>query len=310
MIGKEESAINKKRHETIKQKNKIVVSILLATVLLLSGCAKETIQTQAGEVESAEKKFYPLKKDRVFNAAVDAFFEAVDARDADAIKALFSPNALEQAEDIDEEIEKLFAFYPGPTQRCERDGVGPESGSSDHGKRIRRGSDWFAGVCDGANYYCDFSMVFQNDMDRNEEGVWSIDLVSEKVICAEDFKFSTKPGLHAESEAPGAYQTRRIKHYPEVFVPIERELDREEIRAFLEKETDFGVFQDTFGESNAETIRNEAYAYELPDEEGEKRYLILYVTDEGKIRLVYIVNETDIKPLETLWEAKKDDAQQ
>ena len=130
------------------------------------------------------------------------------------------------------------------------------------------------------------------------------------VICAEDFKFSTKPGLHAESEAPGAYQTRRIKHYPEVFVPIERELDREEIRAFLEKETDFGVFQDTFGESNAETIRNEAYAYELPDEEGEKRYLILYVTDEGKIRLVYIVNETDIKPLETLWEAKKDDAQQ
>lgn len=217
---------------------------------------------------------------------------------------------MEQAEDIDEEIENLFAFYPGPTQRCERDGVGPESGSSDHGKRIRRGSDWFAVVCDGANYYCDFSMVFQNDMDRNEEGVWSIDLVSEKVICAEDFKFSTKPGLHAESDAPGAYQTRRIKHYPEVFVPIERELDREEIRAFLEKETDFGVFQDTFGESNAETIRNAAYAYELPDEEGEKRYLILYVTDEGKIRLVYIVNETDIKPLETLWEAKKDDVQQ
>lgn len=78
----------------------------------------------------------------------------------------------------------------------------------------------------------------------------------------------------------------------------------------MEKETDFGVFQDTFGESNAETIRNAAYAYELPDEEGEKRYLILYVTDEGKIRLVYIVNETDIKPLETLWEAKKDDVQQ
>ncbi|MDE6363489.1 MAG: DUF5104 domain-containing protein [Lachnospiraceae bacterium] len=294
----------------MKRMNMKFLSILLASVLLLSGCAREIVQTQAGEVESAEKKFYPLKKDRVFNAAVDAFFEAVDARDADAIKALFSPNALEQAEDIDEEIEKLFAFYPGPTQRCERDGVGPESGSSDHGKRIRRGSDWFAVVCDGANYYCDFSMVFQNDMDRNEEGVWSIDLVSEKVICAEDFKFSTKPGLHAESEAPGAYQTRRIKHYPEVFVPIERELDREEIRAFLEKETDFGVFQDTFGESNAETIRNGAYAYELPDEEGEKRYLILYVTDEGKIRLAYIVNETDIKPLETLWEAKKDDAQQ
>ena len=74
----------------MKRMNMKFLSILLASVLLLSGCAKETIQTQAGEVESAEKKFYPLKKDRVFNAAVDAFFEAVDARDADAIKALFS----------------------------------------------------------------------------------------------------------------------------------------------------------------------------------------------------------------------------
>lgn len=291
----------------MKWKNKIVLSILLATLLCLSGCAAQTVQTQAGNIE---KKFYPFKKDRVFNAAVDAFLAAVDARDKDAVKALFSPRALEQAEELDGEIDKLFAFYPGPTQKCERDGVGAESGSSDHGKRIRRGSDWFAVVCDGANYYCDFSMVFQNDMDGDEVGVWSIHFVSEKVICAEDFQFSTDPGLHAQSEAPGDYQTRRIRHYPEVFVPIERELDREEIRAFLEKETDFGVFQDTFGESNAETIRNEAYAYELPDEEGEKRYLILYVTDEGKIRLVYIVNETDIKPLETLWEAKKDDAQQ
>lgn len=288
-------------------KNKIVLSVLLATLLCLSGCAAQTVQTQAGNIE---KKFYPFKKDRVFNAAVDAFLAAVDARDKDAVKALFSPRALEQAEDLDGEIDKLFAFYPGPTQKCERDGVGPESGSSDHGKRIRRGSDWFAVVCDGANYYCDFSMVFQNDMDGDEVGVWSIHFVSEKVICAEDFQFSADPGLHAQSEAPGDYQTRRIRHYPEVFVPIERELDREEIRAFLEKETDFGVFQDTFGESNAETIRNAAYAYELPDEEGEKRYLILYVTDEGKISLVYIVNETDIKPLETLWEAKKDDAQQ
>ena len=184
--------------------------------------------------------------------------------------------------------------------------MGAESGSSDHGKRIRRGSDWFAVVCDGANYYCDFSMVFQNDMDGDEVGVWSIHFVSEKVICAEDFQFSADPGLHAQSEAPGDYQTRRIRHYPEVFVPIERE----EIRSFLEKETDFDMFRDTFGEPNAETSKNSRYAYELPDEAGEKRYLILYVTDERKVRLACIVNDVDINQLETLWEAKKDGAQQ
>ncbi len=55
---------------------------------------------------------------------------------------------------------------------------------------IRKGGDWFAVVCGGENYYCDFLMVFENDMDETEIGVWSIDLVSEKVKCAEDFQFA------------------------------------------------------------------------------------------------------------------------
>lgn len=287
----------------MKYRKVLVFSLSIVIVFLMVGCTKETIKTQTN---NEQKQFYPFKKDRMFNAAVDAFFAAVDAKDADAIKALFSPRALEQAENIDEEIEKLFAFYPGPTQKCERDGVNSESGSSNHGKRIRRGSDWFAVVCDNTNYYCNFSMVFMNDMDADEEGVWSIDLVSEKVICAEDFQFWSEPGLHAESEAPGDYQTRRIGHYPKIFVPIERELDQEEIRTFLEKETDFKAFQNRFGEPNAETCTNLSYAYELPDKDGEKRYLILYVTDELKIKLAYIVNDVEMNRLETLWEAEKD----
>lgn len=278
--------------------------ILMLSVLLLSGCAGVSMTSKESGSDKQEKVYWS-KKDRMFNAAVDAFFDAVDAKDSQAVKDLFSVRALENAENLDEEIEKLFAFYSGPTEKCERDGVGSEKGSNDHGMHIRSGSDWFAVVCDGANYYCHFTMVFENDMDREEIGVHSISVVSEKVICAEDFKFSAEAGLHAEADAPGDYQTRRIGCYPYVFVPIDRQLNKEEMLAFLEKETDFEVFRQTFGEPNAVTCEYLAYAYELPDENGEKRYMEFYVSKEQKITKAMLLNDVDIAYLELLWEAEK-----
>lgn len=288
----------------MKCRNVLYLCMILVTLSFLPGCVAASAVQQE---DKAEKKFYLSRKDRMFNAAVDAFFEAVDARDAEAVKALFSQKALEEAEDIDAEIEKLFAFYPEPTQRCERDGVSTEWGSNDHGLHIRKGGDWFAVVCGGENYYCDFSMVFENDMDETEIGVWSIDLVSEKVKCAEDFQFFAGAGLHAQSEVSGDYQTRRIGHYPHVFVPADRELDREEIRAFLEQEADFGAFRERFGEPNAEICANMSYAYELPDQDGEKRYLKLQVSDGQQIRSAGIYNDVDIERLEMLWEREESD---
>lgn len=256
-------------------------------------------------VPEREEKIYWSKEDRMFNAAVDAFFEAVDAKNAQAVKELFSPRAQAEAENLDEEIEKLFAFYTGSTEKCERDGVGATWGSNDHGSHVRSGSDWFAVVCDGANYYCDFTMVFENDKNKEEVGVWSISLVSEKVKCAEDFSFSAEAGLHAEADAPGDYQTRRIGGYPKVYVPIERELSLNDMLDFLEKETDFDAFRQNFGEPNAVTCTYLGYAYELPDEDGEKRYLELYVSNEQKITKAMLVNDVDIAYLELLWEAEK-----
>ncbi len=70
----------------MKYRKVLVFSLSIVIVFLMVGCTKETIKTQTN---NEQKQFYPFKKDRMFNAAVDAFFAAVDAKDADAIKALF-----------------------------------------------------------------------------------------------------------------------------------------------------------------------------------------------------------------------------
>ena len=43
-------------------------------------------------------------------------------------------NAQEEDDQLAESIGQLLAFYPGPTERCERDGAKQGSYSTDYGK--------------------------------------------------------------------------------------------------------------------------------------------------------------------------------
>lgn len=258
---------------------------------------------------------YMLGNAKVFEEAVDAFFQAVDTRDKAAIKKLFSPYARKEDSDLEEEIEELLDFYPGPTQTCERDGsMAASSGSNDHGVRSLKYDQWFAVICNGITYYCDFSFVCRNDADEDYIGIQSVSLVSEKVVCSDEFRFSSEPGLHVVKDAPGDYETRRIGGYPKVYVPMDRRLTEEIILDFLEKDTSFKQFRETYGEPNSETSTYTCYAYELEEEEGEKRYAVLSVYnltedgtaseayEKGSITRVVIENDLSMAYLYVLWE--------
>lgn len=287
------------------------ISVICFTVVMLSACGyrenKDSAETQSagsalidallGSVgvtkgESADGEVVYLWKDeRIFNETVDAFFKAVDERDEEALLNLFSPCAREETEiDMEEEIERLFAFYPGPTEKCERDGhMASSSGGVDHGSWKMRYSQYFAVISNGITYYCQFNMVTRDDTDETQLGVWSVNLVSEKAICSEDFKFSSKPGLHIVEDAPGNYDTRRMSGYPHIFVPMDRRLTEGEITAFLDNDADFSHFRKHFGEPNAEPYDSQ-YAYELEDEDGEKRYAFVAVRnmeEDGKAADAY-----------------------
>ena len=81
-----------------------IAALLLALALCLAGCAPG-----GGRVldVSGERK--------ALGEAVDGLFAALDARDGEGVRALFSPDILERDPDLPEQIEKLMAVYPGPT---------------------------------------------------------------------------------------------------------------------------------------------------------------------------------------------------
>lgn len=214
-------------------------------------------------------------------------------------------NAQEEDDQLAESIGQLLAFYPGPTERCERDGAKQGSYSTDYGKQQSEVSDWFAVVCNGTNYYCDFSLVYECDEDADEIGVRYITIASEKAICDENFKFPEEAGMHIFEDASGDYLTARIGGYPRIYIPSERNMTEEDILAFLEEDTTFEALKGAFGEPNAELVPYTSYAYELADAEGEKRYADIHVDnrqDGWLITKVTIVNDVSNIAISMLWE--------
>lgn len=280
----------------------IIICILLATT---TGCASHPHGGPA----------YMLGTARAFDETVDAFFKAVDERDEEAVWNLFSAYTREEVPDLKDAIERLFDFYPGPTQKCERDGsMAASSGSSDHGVRSAECSQWFAVICNDTTYYCDITLVCRNDKEENKIGIQSVSVVSEKVVCSEEFRFSNEPGLHVAEDASGDYETRRIGGYPKVYVSMDRKLTEQDVMDFLEKDTSFKRFREIYGEPNAETLTYTCWAYELEEEDGEKRYAVLSVYNQtgdekaseayekGTITRAVIENDVDIAYLYVLWE--------
>ena len=53
--------------------------------------------------------------DKIADATLEEFIEAVEADDREAIKAMFAEDALAQIDDIDSEIDAFIRFYHGTT---------------------------------------------------------------------------------------------------------------------------------------------------------------------------------------------------
>ena len=161
-------------------------------------------------------------------------------------------------------------------------------------------------VSGGTTYYCKFSYVYRDDAEPDNVGIEFVDMVSEKVLCSEEFaKWPEEPGIFVKEDAPGDYETTRVGGYPFIYVPVERKqtLTKEDVEAFLKTGGNFTDFKKQFGEPNVEEVKYCSYAYELPEEDGEKRY-VSFLVDHKKdweILRVTIENDIDFVSLETLY---------
>lgn len=257
----------------------------LALILALGGCgwAEEAYDALPEEAQEALLEAADRVNSRRWSLQepIDGFFAAVDARDPEAVKALFSPNVQAQGEALDDAIQELFALYPGPTEDCEM--LSPV-GSSQHQKYGRRTMvnihNSFPVVCGGVNYYCSFSYVTRDEDDPGNVGIKRVVLATEAAACHPDYYQNNQDigdGLTVVTRPAAEGETRRVGDRPYRFTPYDRTITQEELLEFLEQETRWDAFQERFGPPNAKSCGG--LFYELAPEDGEARYALLYTQE-------------------------------
>lgn len=84
---------------------KIWAGVLAAAVLLLTACSAEEA--------AMRKKFFTRNDKAIANERFEALIDAIQARDGDAVRALFSKNVLRETGNLEDAIPALFDYFQG-----------------------------------------------------------------------------------------------------------------------------------------------------------------------------------------------------
>ena len=106
----------------------------------------------------------------------DKIISAMDDRDSEKLKSLFSQNALEGTPNIDKQIEELMGMYKGKFVSNSHFNSGAGPGTSRNGVWVYLSINPIVDelVTDEAVYYLRFFSVAANEDNPNDVGLWGI----------------------------------------------------------------------------------------------------------------------------------------
>jgi len=108
------------------------------------------------------------------DAQMEKIADAVNSHDAAALKAMFSPRALEKATDLDEGLDYLLSYFPNGGLAWERDTVNSE-GRNSHGVETELLKAFYTVSADGNDYRFFFADFTVNDfVDPDNVGIYGI----------------------------------------------------------------------------------------------------------------------------------------
>ncbi len=286
------------------KKWKTIMSLALFLVVVSLCCTACSVLKGINQiVHSLDlSQSYESKETKLYNNAVDEFFAALDQRDADAIRAMFSKSVRDNDTDLDEQIKKLMEVYPGPTDINKRDGSLLAGRYSNHyGKHTSIISSSFPVVSNETYFWCHFEITYQCDEDESRIGVTQVLFFTAEERCIaeydDDWKRPDTTGLTVYSERTLDCEVRCIEGHPYQYTLADSPLNAEEVKDFLNASDSYTDFVEHFGEPNAV---EGYYIYELSEENGNPRYLKMIVLEESDE--VYDANVVDdFDWLYTLW---------
>lgn len=99
--------------------------LVLTSLLLISSCNGVRVSDKEGEISVSEEK---SADDRI-----EQIISAINDKDKEALKSLFSKKALDETDDFDSGMDSLFDFIQGDIKSWESDGWS-SSESAEYGK--------------------------------------------------------------------------------------------------------------------------------------------------------------------------------
>lgn len=148
--------------------NKYIIALsLVASLVILSSCLGRGIVYS----DDGQKA----------NARLEQVIEAIENRDKNALRAMFSQQALAEAEELDERMDYLFDFIQGDIESWEEIVAGATSESIRQGNKVKKSRSWYYVDSDKEKYLF-FLLEYPVDTEHPE----NVGLYMLQVIKAED----------------------------------------------------------------------------------------------------------------------------
>jgi len=159
-----------------KYMNKYIIALsLVASLVFLSSCGRAMLGDDRQKA----------------NARLEQVIEAIGNRDKNALQAMFSQQALAEAEELDERMDYLFDFIQGEIQSWEEIVAGATSESISQGHKFKKSRSWYTVTTDKEEYLF-FLLEYPVDTEHPE----NVGLYMLQVIKAEDEDTQFDGGQH------------------------------------------------------------------------------------------------------------------
>jgi hypothetical protein len=174
-------------------RTKCLTLLLLVGTLLLSSCSLGGGRTII--YDDSDKKADDLLKQ---------ILDTLENQDQDALKAMFSKKALNEANDFDGSMEYLFGLFQGNVESWERDRFSSDASIED-GKKSKRLLSWYTVTTDKGKYRFYLSDFIVDTIDPDNAGLYTLHVISAEEADEEspfiiNWDYKDIPGIYKPEE--------------------------------------------------------------------------------------------------------------
>ncbi|MBE6639008.1 MAG: DUF5104 domain-containing protein [Ruminococcaceae bacterium] len=236
-----------------------------------------------------------VNEEKIYRQKIDAFFDALDAGDAEEMLALFSQTVVNSDSDLNEQIDKLISLYPRSTTTVMFDGLLGGEYEDEDGMFKSMACATIPIINNNEYYWVYIELIYEDDSSPDSIGLHRVYFYTADEYCMyfqdEDAAAPMELGLVVYAQRKMDQEIRCIESFPYAFTAIERDFDLSEMEAFLQSSDDWSAFVAKFGQPNAKGVTENCY-YEIQESADKVIYLEIAVQDE-EIIYANLVDEFD-----------------